>query len=123
MTGSKELGKDSVKQLELSGRPPESIVGLLHRVDGVLNLLDDEGMVADLSELHDGVVETLDDGRSTGPSRSANKKRRQRSGFALKRDGRKGKRITLACRLPRKRGIHAFGRSCRSSAGGRSSCT
>lgn len=65
MTRSKELGKNSVEQLELSGRPPESIVRLLQRVDGVLDVLNDEGMVADLSELHDGVVESFDDGSST----------------------------------------------------------
>jgi hypothetical protein len=63
VTGRKELGQDAVEQLKLAARPPERVIDITRRVDRVLDVADNERVVADLPELHERVVEALDDVR------------------------------------------------------------
>lgn len=63
MVGRKQLGQDSVEELKLARRPPERVVDVAGRVDRILDVANDEWVVADLSQLHERVVETLDDVR------------------------------------------------------------
>jgi hypothetical protein len=59
-----QLGEHAVQELKLSSDAPESVVVSLGRVDDTLNLLKDIRMVANLSELHDSVIQSPDTGAS-----------------------------------------------------------
>lgn len=75
MTGCKQLWQDSIEKLKLAGRSPEPIIRDLHWVDGVLDVLNDKRMVANLSKLHDSIVETLDNRCSTEKGRELRQRR------------------------------------------------
>jgi hypothetical protein len=66
MVGGEELGKNAVEQLDLSGRTNEGIVDITTRIEIVLDALEQEGMLANLAELHELVTETLDATRFPG---------------------------------------------------------
>jgi hypothetical protein len=66
MVGSEELGKNAVEQLDLSGRTNERIVHITTRIEIVLDALEQEWMLANLTELHELVTETLDATRFPG---------------------------------------------------------
>ena len=60
MSSSEELGQNSVEELELSRRSNQLLVGIAGRVDLIFHTLEQERMLADLAELHDHVLKTLD---------------------------------------------------------------
>lgn len=55
----KELGQDAVEEFELSGAADEMVLAGQVGVsgDGVLDLAEDEGVVADLAQLHELIVQ------------------------------------------------------------------
>jgi len=61
MIGREKFWEDPIEEFELSRAPPEAVIADRRWVDGVLDRIQNEGMVANLPELHDGVVETFDD--------------------------------------------------------------
>ena len=60
VSGVLELGKHAIEKFELARGSIKQIVGLTERIDLVLDIFKDERMVADLSELHNGIVQALD---------------------------------------------------------------
>jgi hypothetical protein len=66
MAGGKELGQDPVEELDLARCANEFIIDEAGGVDLVFDALEEEGMLADLTELHKLVAETLDTCRFTG---------------------------------------------------------
>ncbi len=58
MLGNEQLGKQPVEQLELAAHSEQIRTRFLGRIDGNLDLLEDVRVVADLSQLHDGVLQT-----------------------------------------------------------------
>ena len=61
--GRHNLGQDPVKELNLARYADEIIVDGAGGVDLVFNTLKEEGVLADLTELHELVAETLDTSR------------------------------------------------------------
>ena len=63
MAGGEELGQDTGEQLDLTRAADELVVNHRARVDLVLDALEQEGVLADLPELHELVAQTLDTAR------------------------------------------------------------
>lgn len=66
IAGGKELGQDHVGALILPDERTRFVIGEASGVDLVSDALEEEGMLADLTELHEFVAETLDTWRFTG---------------------------------------------------------
>ena len=60
VTGGEELGKNAGEQLDLARASDELVIDHGARVDLVLDALEQEGVLADLPELHELVAQTLD---------------------------------------------------------------
>src|SRR5690554_4903102 len=54
-----ELGEQAIQKFELSGSTPERVVVDLCRIDRALDFFEHEGMIAELSQLHDHVAQPL----------------------------------------------------------------
>jgi hypothetical protein len=55
-----ELWKHTIKQFELSTCPPQQIVAHTVRIHCILNLFKHKGMIADLLQLHHGIIQTAE---------------------------------------------------------------
>ena len=60
MTRSEELGEDANKQFGLARAPPNVMIDRTIRADPIFDAIEQERMLADLSELHKLIAETLD---------------------------------------------------------------
>ena len=60
MTRSEELGEDANEQFELARAPPNVMIDRTIWADPIFDTIEQERMLADLSELHKLVAETLD---------------------------------------------------------------
>lgn len=60
MAGMEELREDTVQQLDLPRGSDDGVVDLPGRVHFVFNAVKQEGVLADLSELHQLVTQSLD---------------------------------------------------------------
>lgn len=60
MAGGEEFREELVEECDFAGRADDGGIELPRGVDPVFDFVEYEGMLADLTELHDGVVETLD---------------------------------------------------------------
>ena len=59
MVGGEEFRQDSRQQFDLTGRANEVVVDVSRWVDIVFDALEEERMLADLSQLHELVAKTL----------------------------------------------------------------
>ena len=59
MTRSKEFGQDTVQQFNLSRCPDEFVINESTGTDLILYAFEQEGMLADLAQLHQFVTETF----------------------------------------------------------------
>ena len=59
MVRGEELRKDTREQLDLARRPNDEVVDVTTGVDIIFDTLEQERMLADLSQLHERVIETL----------------------------------------------------------------
>lgn len=60
VVGSKEFGKNAAQKFDLAGCPDEFVVNETTRADLVLDTLEQEGMLTDLTKLHELVAQTFD---------------------------------------------------------------
>ena len=60
MACGKELGKNPMEEFNLPRCPDELLVNEATRTDLVLDTLEQEGVLANLAELHEFVAEPLD---------------------------------------------------------------
>lgn len=60
MSSRLQFRQNTVEQLELARDTVKSFVINVQRIDQIFDILKHERMIADLAQLHDGIVETFD---------------------------------------------------------------
>lgn len=59
MSRREELWKDTIKQFEFACYSIEQLIGKVMRIQEIFDRLEDERMVADLSKLHNRILQSL----------------------------------------------------------------